>query len=54
MIYKVQSVQSVQSDMIYNNKFSILHLNIRNLQNRLDDSTALLGNLDEKFSEFYP
>ena len=53
MIYKVQSVQSVKSDLLYD-KFSILHLNVRKLQKKLDDLTALLGNLDIKFSEFYP
>ena len=47
-------MKSVQSDVLYNNKFAILHFNIRSLQNKLDDLTVLLGNLDVKFSEFYP
>lgn len=37
--------EALQSQFIRENYFSIFHLNIRSLQNKLDDLTALLANL---------
>lgn len=42
--------EALQSQFINENYFSIFHLNVRSLQNKLDDLTALLANLDLKFS----
>ena len=42
--------EALQSQFIRENYFSIFHLNIRSLQNKLDDLTALLANLDVIFS----
>ena len=39
----------LQSQLINENYFSIFHLHVRSLQNKLDDLTALLANLDVKF-----
>ena len=42
--------EALQSQLVSENYFSIFHLNVRSLQNKLDDLTALLANLDVKFS----
>ena len=42
--------EALRSQFLHENYFSIFHLNIRSLQNKLDDLTTLLANLDVKFS----
>ena len=42
--------EALQSQFVSENYFSIFHLNVRSLQNKLDDLTALLTSLDVKFS----
>ena len=42
---KFNSIQFINE-----NYFSIFHINVRSLQNKLDNLTALLANLDVKFS----
>lgn len=55
----IQSTKCAKCTNWYENKKNIKKLKfavlpLENLRDKLDSLTALLGNLDAKFSEFYP